>query len=162
MTERPSELLKSLASFHEPPNYLKLLENHVYPFLDHLPPNQLDSLVAVLTTASNEYNGVGLIRYESRSESITKGLKVLMAHIESDWHDGHETQVRCHPYLLLVMFNFPALQGEMMGEIVGEIAKWIEDLWTAGVEEGVEHRLVHKSLQFCRSSLKKLGSTRSR
>src|ERR1700683_72993 len=115
MTERPSELLKSLAAFHEPPNYLKLLEKHFYPFLDHLPPNQLDSLVAVLTTASNEYNGVGLIRYESRSETITKGLKALIAHIKSDWHCGSETQVLCHSYssTVQVIFNFPALQGEM-------------------------------------------------
>lgn len=93
MSEKPSELLKHLASLHEPQNYLKLLEKHVYPFLDRLPPCQLDALAAVLTTASDEYMGVGLIRYESRSESITKRLKALLAHIESYWHDGYETQV---------------------------------------------------------------------
>jgi hypothetical protein len=165
MAERPSKLLKYLASFHEPQDYLKLFEKHVYPFLNNLPPNQVDSLTAVLTTASDEYKGVGLIRYESRSESITKRLKALLAHIESDWHGGYETQVRCHHILTLLLLKsckFPVLQGEMMGRIVGEIAEWIEDLWTAGVEMGVEHMLVHKSLQFCRSSLKKLGSTRSR
>lgn len=49
-----------------------------------------------------------------------------------------------------------------MGKIVSEIAEWIENLWTVGVEKGVEHMLVHKSLQFCQLSLKKLGNTRSR
>jgi hypothetical protein len=163
MTERPSELLKSLASFHEPPNYLKLLEKHVYPFLDDLPSNQLDSLVAVLTTASNEYEGVGLIRYGSRLESITKRLKALVKHVESNWRGGDETQVGCYPYCAVNgLMQLSVLQSEMMGKIVGEIAEWMIDLWTAGVEKGVEHRLVHKSLQFCRSSLKQLRSSNSR
>jgi len=98
MAERPSKLLKNLVSFHEPQDYFKLLDKHVYPFLDNLPPNQMDSLMAILTVASNEYKGIGLIRYEPRSESITKRLKALLAHIKSDWHSGYETQVQCHSY----------------------------------------------------------------
>ena len=65
-------------------------------------------------------------------------------------------------FIAQVEYNFPVLQGEMMGKIVSEIAEWIENLWTVGVEKGVEHMLVHKSLQFCQLSLKKLGNTRSR
>lgn len=65
-------------------------------------------------------------------------------------------------YYCPIRINCLVLQGEMMEKIVSEIAEWIENLWKAGVEKGVEHRLVHKSLQFCQSSLKRLGSTRSR
>jgi hypothetical protein len=49
-----------------------------------------------------------------------------------------------------------------MVEIVREIAEWIPILWTVGVEMGVEHALVHKSLKFCKSSYDKLGNTNSR
>lgn len=49
-----------------------------------------------------------------------------------------------------------------MGAIACEIREWIQILWTVGVEKGVEHLLVHKSLKFCNSSLKKLASTKSR
>jgi hypothetical protein len=49
-----------------------------------------------------------------------------------------------------------------MGELVGELCEWISILWKVGVEMGVEHALVHKSLKFCKSSHHKLGDTNSR
>ena len=53
-------------------------------------------------------------------------------------------------------------QGEMMSEVVSEICQWLPILWQVGVEMGVEHELVHKSLMFCKSSHDKLGNTNSR
>lgn len=49
-----------------------------------------------------------------------------------------------------------------MAEILEELSDWLRDLWTAGVAEGVEHLLVHKSLKFCKASYDALGSTNSR
>ena len=45
---------------------------------------------------------------------------------------------------------------------MNEICDWVEILWKAGVEKGVEHALVHKTLKFCKSSHDKLESMNSR
>jgi hypothetical protein len=80
------------------------------------------------------------------------------------WLAWWPTRRRCSVILLYYCPGHPTFwfcRVKMMGRIVSEIAKWIENLWTAGVEKGVKHRLVHKSLQFCQSSLKRSGNTRS-
>ncbi|KAF7977957.1 hypothetical protein HWV62_2049 [Athelia sp. TMB] len=143
-TKTPSTLLKSLASEHEPQNYLKLLEKHVYPFLDRLPAAEKKSLIAVVTSASKDFEGVGRIDYVARFESITKGIEELKASVRKDWKHGYEEQ------------------GEMMADVAGEISSWLPILWTVGVEQGVEIELVHRCLKFCKASYDKLGNTNSR
>lgn len=91
--QTPSTLLKSLASQHEPENFLTLLQKHVYPFLDRLPAAEKESLIAVLTTASDEFAGIGRIDYLSRSKSIRKGIEEIEESVRKDWKHGYEEQV---------------------------------------------------------------------
>ncbi|RDB16758.1 hypothetical protein Hypma_002382 [Hypsizygus marmoreus] len=144
MPRKPSEILHSLGSLHDAETFHNVLRRHLYPFLDKLPNKQAASLVKALEAADNDLAGIRLIDFDKRSNIITDGIKALKKHIKSDWKYGYETQ------------------GEMMSEMVIKMGKWIPDLWTAGVEQGIEHDLVHKSLKFCKASLDALGSTNSR
>jgi hypothetical protein len=96
MPEPLSKKLIALASLHEPHRFQELLENHLYPFLDRLPPKQQSSLRVILANASDKYEGAGLIGYEVRSKSIEKGLKDLVKHVKSDWKNGYDEQA-CLP-----------------------------------------------------------------
>lgn len=102
MTQNPSELLKALSSSLQTHNYLRLLEHYVYPFLDHLPSGEKEFLVAAIADASNAFEGIRLISFESRSESITKALKALLKHVESNWRGGYETQVCSSRFFITV------------------------------------------------------------
>ncbi|RDB16759.1 hypothetical protein Hypma_002383 [Hypsizygus marmoreus] len=144
MLRKPSEVLNSLGSLHDAETFHHILREHVFPFLDKLPTEQTASLVEALEDAEDDLAGASLINFDERSTSISKGIKELKRHVKSDWKEGYEEQA------------------EMMTEIVEEMAGWIPDLWTAGVEQGTEHLLVHKSLKFCKSSLGALANTHSR
>jgi hypothetical protein len=49
----------------------------------------------------------------------------------------------------------------MMEELAKEISEWLDTLWAVGVEKGVEHKLVHKSLKLCRETLARLEDSGS-
>jgi len=144
MAQRPSQVLRSFASSHEHTQFQDLLQKHVYPFLDRLPANERNNLMAVLCNACDMYKGAQLIGYESRSAVISKKLVALEKHVNADWKNGWEDQ------------------GNMMYDILGQLEEWLSLLWKVGVEMGTEHKLVHKSLKYCITTLKKLKGSRSR
>ena len=65
----------------------------MYSFLDRLPAAEKKSLIAVVTSASKDFEGVGRIDYASRFESITKGIEELKDSVRTDWKHGYEEQV---------------------------------------------------------------------
>ncbi|KII85680.1 hypothetical protein PLICRDRAFT_45025 [Plicaturopsis crispa FD-325 SS-3] len=144
MARQPSELLESLASVHQPAAYQKIIREDVYPFLDGLPTDAKSSLVGILEKAYAQYEGIGLVAFESRSKAIASEIKDLKKHVKNDWHDGYEEQA------------------EMMEIIAQKIAEWVPILWTVGVEKGVELELIHKALQFCYNNINAAQSTNSR
>ena len=93
----PSEELRSLASSKKAKEFKQLLETNLYPFLDRLPAAQQKSLLAVLdnTSAANEATG-----FETRSKSISDGIKALLKSINADRWGGWEGQAGLPEILL--------------------------------------------------------------
>lgn len=102
MAQRPSQFLKSLSSSHEQRHFQEILQKHLYPFLDRLPANEQKHLLAVLSNASGVYQGAQLIKYESRSEAISKKLVALEKHVKAHWKHGWEDQVCRHPQASII------------------------------------------------------------
>ncbi|RDB16761.1 hypothetical protein Hypma_002381 [Hypsizygus marmoreus] len=139
MTQNPSVLLDNLATLRDSKNFQALIRRHLYPTLDSLPEQQRSSIATALDVAHEEFIGVGLIAFHTKSHEITDGLRVLK-----------ET-----PGM------FYESQGEIMEDVVRSIASWLPILWHVGVERGLEHGLVHESLKFCLESYHKLRDTRT-
>jgi len=91
MPKVPSEKLRSLASANKAKEFKRILETDLYPFLDRLPAAQQKSLLDILNNAGNK--NVDLVGYDTRSTSISAGLKSLVKSIRSDWKNGYEEQV---------------------------------------------------------------------
>lgn len=92
-SKQPSEILNSLSSFHDSETFHELLRDYVWPFLDQLPPDQKANLVKTLESAGTSYRGVGLISYDTHTQSITGDLKALKRHVKDNWRGGYEEQV---------------------------------------------------------------------
>ncbi|KII85695.1 hypothetical protein PLICRDRAFT_45044 [Plicaturopsis crispa FD-325 SS-3] len=143
-TKLPSDILATLESSHTPAEYKKILKKHVYPALDRLPAKEKTALVDALTKTSDDHKDAELVNFDGMKTSLSDQLKALAKSVRSDWKNGYETQ------------------GEMMGQIEGEIAEWLPTLWKVGVEDGKEHRLIHKSLKLCKSTYDALSKSHSR
>lgn len=141
----PSTFLRNLSTSIPPDAFIKLLENQLYPVLDSLPPSEKVTLLAAFTRIEHEsleaqksQKRLDSIGYEAHRKSLTKGLKDLTKHINRNWKTGWQEQ------------------GEMMGEIGGEVLDWLPTLWKVGVHEGREIELIRRSLVLCTETFRKL------
>lgn len=93
MEKVPSEQLESLLEFYDPKLLHELAQKHIYPFLDNLPPEHRSALIDSIRRGQEEYEVIGLIDFERRSNKLSEQFKALKAHVDKDWHDGHYDQV---------------------------------------------------------------------
>ena len=96
MPKIPSEKLRSLASSNKAKEFKRILETDLYPFLDRLPAAQQKSLLNILNNAGNKNEAEVLVGYDTRSESISVGLRALVKSVNSNWKRGWEEQVGLH------------------------------------------------------------------
>lgn len=93
MAQKPSEMLKSLATTFETSVYLQIVETHINPFLDSLPSKETAELVSVIEKAHKEYSGVAQIAYSGTERRLKADLKALEDHVKNNCY-SYETQVR--------------------------------------------------------------------
>ncbi len=98
MPKLPSEELRSSASSNKASEFKRILETDLYPFLDHLPAAQQKSLLNILNNTGNKNEAVDLVGFDTRSKSISAGLKALVKSVNSDWKNGWERQVGRHHF----------------------------------------------------------------
>jgi hypothetical protein len=96
MPKVPSEKLRSLASSTKAKEFKRILETDLYPFLDRLPAAQQKSLLNILNNKGNRNEATELVEFDTRSKSISEGLKALFKSVASDWKQGWEEQVGLH------------------------------------------------------------------
>jgi hypothetical protein len=97
MPKLPSEKLRSLASSNKAKEFKRILETDLYPFLDRLPAAQQKSLLDILNNNTcNKNEAADLVGFNTRSKSISAGLKALVESVDSDWKQGWERQVGSH------------------------------------------------------------------
>jgi hypothetical protein len=101
MPKLPSEKLHSLASSNKAKEFKRILETDLYPFLDGLPAAHQKSLLDILNNAGSQNEAVDLIGFDTRSKSISAGLKALVKSVKSDRKLGWERQVGFHSGTLL-------------------------------------------------------------
>ena len=105
MPKIPSEKLRSLASSNKAKEFKRILENDLYPFLDHLPAVHQKSLLKILNNAGSKNEAEVLIGYDTRSESISVGLSALIKSVDTNWKQGWEEQVGLHFWDVLTFTN---------------------------------------------------------
>ncbi len=96
MPKLPSEKLRSLASSNKAGQFKRILETDLYPFLDRLPAAQQKSLLSILNNTGDKNEAVELVGFDTRSKSISAGLRALVKSVNSNWKQGWEEQVGLH------------------------------------------------------------------
>ena len=104
MPKLPSEKLRSLASSKKASEFKRFLETDLYPFLDGLPAAQQKSLLSILNGTGKKNEAVELVGFDTRSESISGGLRALVRSVKSDWKQGWEEQVGLHFWNALMTY----------------------------------------------------------
>lgn len=114
-----------------------LVELHIIPVLDNLPPDDAAAMCHAFKDAllveKQRKAFVRRVGYAKHEESLQGSLHALQVHCRREWKNGYEEQ------------------GEMMKEICSEFKKWFPVLLYVGIEKGAEFALVNKSLNLIES-----------
>lgn len=135
----PSAVLRSLSTDCTAASLLWQLDSQLSVVLDTLPSNSdRTRVVSALSAVKTQTDSVGpkgrtylAINYDTHERSLNKNVRLLYHDVKTRGLEGWEDQ----EVLMLRLTN--------------EIANWIPELWSIGVELGFNVDLVRQSLVLC-------------